>query len=342
MNLRSRPNLYLHAGTHKTGTTSIQAFAAKNRPALFKKGLLYPKAAPLIYRLKGIHAHHWFAHALAGKSPLPITVNSVKSYTEKWFNQALKHNADVFISIEALYRHRLGDGSYSDNRKNYLKKVEEILNKFNVIVILVFRRPDDYVRSLYQGQIMDSTKSLQEFKYYYNGNPKRVRYYQNAAIFKEIFKDVRCLIYEDLATSGQFFNDFFNVIGMDISDLDTVGVLRKSFSVPETLLKNYANQYLSNRRENKRFLRWMKSPGVTEQIQKVYGNKEYDLWPSHSARKEFIISREKDLKKLSKTFFSERTQLFPPLKEGDTAPVVPELPEELKKMVLGYFGRNSE
>src|ERR1043165_5358722 len=35
---------FLHIGVEKTGTTTIQAFMAKNRQALTKKGVLYPRA----------------------------------------------------------------------------------------------------------------------------------------------------------------------------------------------------------------------------------------------------------------------------------------------------------
>src|SRR5438309_11963248 len=39
------PHCFLHIGTEKTGTTSIQNFLAQNRDHLREKGILYPRAA---------------------------------------------------------------------------------------------------------------------------------------------------------------------------------------------------------------------------------------------------------------------------------------------------------
>lgn len=37
-----KKTLYIHAGTHKTGTTAIQKFLSANRDLLAKNGYLYP------------------------------------------------------------------------------------------------------------------------------------------------------------------------------------------------------------------------------------------------------------------------------------------------------------
>lgn len=34
----------LHIGTEKTGTTTLQSFLSKNRDALSKQGIIYPKS----------------------------------------------------------------------------------------------------------------------------------------------------------------------------------------------------------------------------------------------------------------------------------------------------------
>jgi hypothetical protein len=54
---------YLHVGTHKTGTTSIQRFCAQNDTALAAAGLLYPRAARLESEEPG---HHNVAFELSG------------------------------------------------------------------------------------------------------------------------------------------------------------------------------------------------------------------------------------------------------------------------------------
>lgn len=51
-----RLKLILHAGTPKSGTTSLQFFMAKNRKELKEKGILYPD-----HFLKNVYApkHQW-------------------------------------------------------------------------------------------------------------------------------------------------------------------------------------------------------------------------------------------------------------------------------------------
>jgi hypothetical protein len=334
--------LYLHAGTHKTGTTAIQAFAAAHRAELLRQGLLYPSAAPLIYRIKRVQAHHWFAHALAEKSRVLRKIEDVQSYTEKWLKKAHKHDADVLISIEALYRHILGGGSYEIKRTRYLERVADTLRNFDVTAVLVFRRPDVYMRSFYSHRVMHARRALPDFQNFVRKIPKGLRYHKNASLFREAFSEVLCLTYEDLNGRGKFFSNFFTTMGVDASDLNGVGVVRKSLSAPETLVKNFANQYLETRRNSKAFLRWMRRPDVAGRIREYYGDGQYDLWPSHAARREFLDSRQEDIEKLRQDFFPGRDRLFPPLTEGDTAPPVPPLPEELKQMVLEYFGRKTE
>jgi hypothetical protein len=54
---------YVHAGTHKTGTTAIQRFLADNRERLATEGLYYPRAGWLNSSLPG---HHNVVSELAG------------------------------------------------------------------------------------------------------------------------------------------------------------------------------------------------------------------------------------------------------------------------------------
>jgi hypothetical protein len=334
------PKLFLHSGTHKTGTTAIQSFASLHRVNLAKRGLIYPGYFPLVKRKQD--AHHWFAHALAENENIPLPADSVPLLIKRWLRKAQRKHAEVFVSAEALYRHIVGDGTYSEQRIRYLRLISKALDGFEVCVILVFRRPDNYIRSSYQERVMRSAHSISNFQRFFRRPPKGLEYHLNATLFKETFPIVKCLIYEDLAASPNFFSRFFEVMNIDISGLDGVGVVRKSLSPVETRVKNFANEFLESRKAGKAFVEWMRSPSVADCITQTYGTAEYSLWPSHAAREEFLASRADDLEKLRAEFFPDRDRLFPPLKEGDTAPSVPELSPELKKMVLNYFGRRRE
>ena len=59
----SMVKIFVHIGTHKTGTTSIQKFARSNEEKLKMKGFFYPGYS--ILGKKEHYGHHHIAHALA-------------------------------------------------------------------------------------------------------------------------------------------------------------------------------------------------------------------------------------------------------------------------------------
>src|SRR6185312_16148290 len=54
--------LYLHIGTHKTGTSALQTFLTRRSPGLEKRGLHYVQAG-----LGDAHAHHALSWSLRGQ-----------------------------------------------------------------------------------------------------------------------------------------------------------------------------------------------------------------------------------------------------------------------------------
>lgn len=271
-----------------------------------------------------------------------MTVESVKLFADKWQKKARRRNKNILISAEALYRHLLDKGTYDERRISYLKRVAEVFCNFDITVILVFRRPDDYLRSLYQERVMRAIRPLPAFEKFISNNQRGLGYYENAKLFADIFPQVNCLIYEELADTGSFFINFFKELHVDVSHFREAGIVRKSMSPQETMVKNFANNYINSRKAGKSFLRWLRSKEASDRINEVYGDTDYDLWPSHAARKEFLKTREGDVEKLRSAFFPDRETLFPPLKEGDTLSPVPPLPKELKQLVFEYFGRKTE
>jgi hypothetical protein len=58
---RLAPRIIFHAGTPKTGTTSLQLFMDRNRDALLDRGVLYPRAGVLP---PPEPKHHWIVTSL--------------------------------------------------------------------------------------------------------------------------------------------------------------------------------------------------------------------------------------------------------------------------------------
>lgn len=310
----SKPKLILHAGTHKTGTTAIQAFAARHRGTLADRGILYPDLAPIGPAHR--YPHHVFAHALADKDAA-LSPGDVARLAECWAETATRTGATVLLSAEPLYRHvlrRRGEpkGDWYAGRARYLDRLAEVLAPFAVEVVLVFRRPDDYVRSLYQENVIRTNgrkwASFEAFRAH--AQRSALRYADNATLFSERFTQLRCLIYEDLPPGDAFCPAFFAAIGLDATGLAAVGVVRKSVGPAETQIKLLLNHKLSHPHPNARLLEFIKSPAVAALIAEHLGSGPFGLWESSATRAEFLDTIFPEIDRLRAAFFPERTTLF--------------------------------
>ena len=154
------PRLYLHIGTHKTGTTSLQRFLAANRDPLRRQGIVYPD--PAIGGFRSSYAHHHVAHAMAER-----TGEGTPDDARRFFDalrRDLRGGEVGVVSAEALYRHVLpggeaghlydaGSGAVGDPQP-YVERVRECLGDVDVTVLVVLRRQDAFLESLYAEQVM--------------------------------------------------------------------------------------------------------------------------------------------------------------------------------------------
>ncbi len=325
--------LILHAGLHKTGTTAIQAFAHQNRMALRDQGVLYPDYRPLWH--KQYEAHHDFAHAIAGQGKR-LSAAQTEKLAKRWAAAAAAENLTVFLSSEAISRHvdETVSGNWTDKRTAYLKKLAHILSDFDVMIIIVLRRQDAYVKSLFQEHVMKNSAAGRQpfaaFRKKFSKSKIQRRFYQNLLLFEDIFPRIQIMIYEDLIKDGQLCVAFFSRLGLDVRHMKQVGVVRKSLSARETLLKVFLNQGITNNQQNKRALEWIKSPEVQNLLDKHYGRKRFDLWESQKTKQEFLAHYEAENEWIRQRYLPEIPfPLFPPL-QTDEIPVVPSLPEALK------------
>lgn len=336
------PKLFLHAGTHKTGTTALQSFAVANRAQLLERGLLYPDYAPLSIPLKD--GHHQFAHSLAEVSSARMAYEEVSGLPAHWLQLAREHQADVLISVESMYRHCVGEGSFLQRRRQFLERVATVLSDFDIEVVLVYRRPDDFARSLYQ-EIINSrtpTPTLPNLADWLNQEDRhQVRYHESASLFREVFPRTRVRIYEDCIRGDGLYVNFFGLLGVDVSDLPTPGKVRKSLNAPQTVVKNYANDALPTKVSSDAFVEWLQTDRIASTIERAFGGTRFDLWQSHEERQAFLDSRATDLEAFRESFFPERGALFPQLQAGDTLPPVPEIPDEIRHLVDDYLRRRS-
>jgi hypothetical protein len=141
--------LYLHIGTEKTGTTSVQKFFRANRDALARAGILYPSAP-------GNQNHQGLAAAAQGlKKQGPLR----KSLGIKTEEDARNHRREMMKGLAAeltggRYHTAVMSGEHCSSRLIEDEEVGWLKDRlapfFDGMAIVVYiRRQDDYLLSTY-------------------------------------------------------------------------------------------------------------------------------------------------------------------------------------------------
>jgi hypothetical protein len=207
--------LILHAGTHKTGTTSIQKVLADNRDWLRKRGLIYPNGGSFF----GGMSHHKFSHALTNSE-------ACGAEQAKRFIDAVRAKAGpndtVLISAEPIYRHVYGrdrwhglaGDEYWLGRQRYLAAVADCLTGFDTRVLLFFREPQSFARSLYvEVQRRDVWHGT--FEDFLVAYAAWFDYHRQVSTFRSNFSAVETFSYEEACREG-LLKTFFSIIGFSM------------------------------------------------------------------------------------------------------------------------------
>lgn len=179
--------LILHAGTGKTGTSTIQHVLADNREHLSKQhGLVYPDAG-------GSH-HHKFARDL---------IFARRTGAAQKFLRGLE-GTDSIISSEIIYRsidehdgyNLPSAGKYWIARKAYLDRLASVFSKFSVRVVLFFRDQPAYTEALYSTLVL-SGRTASDFATHSNIIDPLRDYDRQVEMFKRYFDEVVSASYDD-------------------------------------------------------------------------------------------------------------------------------------------------
>ncbi|MFT5572367.1 MAG: hypothetical protein ACI9FR_001290 [Cryomorphaceae bacterium] len=130
--------LIIHAGTPKTGTTSLQTYLDKKQRKLRGKGILYPHN---LAKLQNPTApkHQWFEKNLA--------VTNLQHFLENFKNiisQVKQDTHTIILSSEGIYNYWW---DFSDQSKVILGELSEL---FDTQVWVWFREPLGFIESYYK------------------------------------------------------------------------------------------------------------------------------------------------------------------------------------------------
>jgi len=81
--------IYIHAGVYKTGTSTLQAFFAKNKELLKQKDIYYPTEG--LYYHPHRSGHHVLVHTLGGEALPDSILKDLKYSKEKCIEDIRNH-----------------------------------------------------------------------------------------------------------------------------------------------------------------------------------------------------------------------------------------------------------
>ncbi|QXD16148.1 hypothetical protein GQ464_004135 [Rhodocaloribacter litoris] len=130
--------VYLHIGTHKTGTTSLQHFFWRAAGTLARQGVLYPRTGRSARSLWSHHELSWSFHRRQAAPPERL-----------W--KALQEEIEASPADRIL----LSSEHFSLLGPSYLRQLAAHLKGYRLEVLLYLRAPKDFLQSLY-GQYLRS------------------------------------------------------------------------------------------------------------------------------------------------------------------------------------------
>jgi hypothetical protein len=212
-------DLYLHIGTEKTGTTSIQRFFRSNRDLLRGKGVLYP-SSPGNENHTGLTVA---AQELSRHGPLrKIRGIRTPEQARKFRDELVRDLTGEFHS--GTFRTVVMSGEHCSSRlldDSEVQWLKDVLSPHfeNVWIVIYVRRQDDYLLSTYSTSVKSGATATLQLP-----NPEtvenRYNHWNLLARWSRIFGrgNVICRKYEKSALkSGDVVEDFLSVTGIDAS-----------------------------------------------------------------------------------------------------------------------------
>ncbi len=194
--------LYLHIGSAKTGTKSIQDFMYSNRDTLSKFNIYYPD-----FTISSKHIPFSLYFEIGNKESLDDFQKNDEQFakTENEFKIIKASAKDILISSEILF-------AYADQEK--LLRMKEAFPEFEFRIICYLRRQDLFIESSYNQHVkVGNTSSLEEFIKWRNCN-----WLDRLLVYKEIFGSDNIIIRP--FERSQFVNqdlidDFLNILNIN-------------------------------------------------------------------------------------------------------------------------------
>ena len=249
--------LYLHLGTHKTGTTTLQAHLNRNAAFLKRHDLLYPTLLRDISTINRDNHHH-FAFLLTGHpfrrwpddfaSELTLRENdAVLTDAADKANRELDESGcrDLILSSEVICEGFCRDTTFT----TVLSKFKQLFPDFSVKVILYLRAQQDWAESWYQWQMRGGNNAPVEVWYKNFNKSAWLDYMRMVTMITDVFGKgaITLRVFSKQALRKDLFSDFMACLGIEDPDYQKIRNVNEGLTLPALQFQQIANRYLHSK-----------------------------------------------------------------------------------------------
>lgn len=307
--------LYVHIGTPKTGTTSIQIFCNKNKEVLAKKGFCFPDF-PYRYTGKRKERNGAFLTSVYRDE----NDNRVEEEEQRRLAEGLDRVSALFREYDHVVLTDEGIWTAVQARRESLwAELKEAARRdgYRVKVIVYLRRQDDFAISSWNQRIktkVDNQKNITHtWEEFVEGRNRYVNldYWQTLECAAAVLGKENIIVrrYERSSLKdGLAQVDFLDALGLELTDeyeMD-VAILNEKLSLNGCEMKRVIN-------EMTQFINMSESRFFEKVLLNIAeaSNEEYPcvLWSAKDA-KSFVNSYEEDNRKIVDTFIQDGQPLF--------------------------------
>ncbi len=191
--------LFLHVGTHKTGSTHLQIYLRRYASELATQGLVYPDPADW-FGGKPQTAQHMLTAAASQKK------NRFDACRRRVDQARLdaRPGETMLISSEPAWRRTFPDicppDALWEGRRRYVRRLKRVFARFDSTVVICLRNRATFGESHYGSAVKSGY--AKGFEDYLEDHAFMFDYDRQTALFQKAFGDVLTYTYEEAAREG--------------------------------------------------------------------------------------------------------------------------------------------
>lgn len=232
--------IYLHIGTPKTGTTTLQKFLCDNREKLLEKEYLYPLSGMIsTQNITGLYSHHGLAKACVNMydPKSPAVKDSRSEWKKSW--EDLKKEIKMIKPQNVIISSEFFTGIKEFYNPDMISLTRKILEEYETKIVIYVRKQDYFFRSLYSEYAKSPLPNKVSNHLYENSSNKNImrmrefieqlkyqaNYYSILELWKNSFgiKNIIVRPFEkEQMKNGSIVDDFLDIINLkcDKSDIN--------------------------------------------------------------------------------------------------------------------------